>query len=230
MDESQEQTERIQAQERGVFLPDHWDNENQVSRIRSIHQNAQRLLKPINVSIPYNDLIEFPSMSTRSRRDFKRFLYLIATIALLHQHQREIKQTPKGIDYLEATPDDYAWAYKIVHDILEYSYSLISRESQKLFEILQRCVHHAAEKESLDPEDYRFSRRHIRLWTRWSEAKVRQNLGELLRMEVLKCESGGRGRGGFRYRLFCCDDLETNLKLIHPDELRRKLKIYVKTQ
>ena len=230
MDESQEQTERIQVQERGVFLPDHWDNENQISRIRSIHQNAQRLLKPINVSIPYNDLIEFPSMSTRSRRDFKRFLHLIATIALLHQHQREIKQTAKGIDYLEATPDDYFWAYKVVHEILEHSYSLLSRESQKLFEILQRCVKNAAEAESLDLEDYRFSRRDIRLWTRWSDTKVRQHLSELLRMEILRCESGGRGRGGFRYKLTICDDFQTNLNLIHPDELRRKLKDYAEVQ
>ena len=230
MDESQEQTERVQAQERGTFLPDHWDNENQVRHIRSIHQNAQRLLKPINVSIPYNDLIEFPSMSTRSRRDFKRFLHLIATVALLHQHQREIKQTAKGIDYLEATVDDYFWAYKIVHEILEHSYSLLSRESQKLFEILQRCVKQAAETEGLDIEDYRFSRRDIRLWTRWSDTKVRQHLSELLRMEILRCESGGRGRGGFRYKLTVGNDLQTNLNLIHPDELRRKLKNYAEAQ
>ena len=150
---------------------------------------------------------------------------------MLHQHQRDIKQTVKGIDYLEATPEDYTWAYKIVHDILEHSYSLLSRESQKLFEILQRCVKQAAESESVSPQDYRFNRRDIRLWTRWSEFKVRQCIAELARMELIRCDSGGRGRGGFRYQLLVSsDDIQAPINLIHPDELRRKLKIYAEVQ
>jgi len=225
MDESKEQTERVQSQERDAFSPEYWDNEDQVSCVRSLHQNAQRLLKPLNVSIPYKDLIKFPSMSTRSRRDFKRFLYLIAVISLLHQFQRERKKTVKGNEYIEATIEDYTWAHKIIHDILENSYSLIGRESRKLVEILHRCVKNSAEKEGVNSAHYRFSRRDIRLWTRWSETKVRQSITELLRMEILQCESGGRGRGGFRYKLMCSEDFKTDINLMHPDELRRKLKL-----
>ena len=46
---------------------------------------------------------------TRTRRDHMKFLTLIEAIALLHQHQREIKTATrdgKTLEYIEATADD----------------------------------------------------------------------------------------------------------------------------
>jgi DNA primase catalytic core len=221
MNESKEQTRKIQNKERDSFGVNHWDREEFKDNIRKLHQNAQRLLEPLKVEIPYIHLIEFPDISTRARRDFKRFLYLIATIALLHQHQRERKRSPKGTTYIEATLDDYSWAYYITHDILTNSYSLFNRDARDLLSRLQRVITGEAKEQSVEPEQFSFSRRDVRLWTRWSEFKVRQCMGELSRMEVLKCEGANRGRGGFRYKLVLFNvNLQQDLNLTSPDILR----------
>ena len=53
------------------------------------HWNAQRLLEPLPVVIPFADKLTFPSAWMRTRRDHARFLNLIEVSAFLHQHQRE---------------------------------------------------------------------------------------------------------------------------------------------
>ena len=42
---------------------------------------------------PYADQLTFLDDKTRTRRDHEKYLSLIDTITLLHQYQREIKQT-----------------------------------------------------------------------------------------------------------------------------------------
>src|SRR5208337_2398323 len=74
----------------------------------SLHQNAQRLLKPLAVVNPYADQLTFLSDKTRTRRDHEKYLTLIDAIALLHQHQRPVKTLPgrtannKPLEYIEA--------------------------------------------------------------------------------------------------------------------------------
>ena len=74
-----------------------------------LHQNAQRLLKPLFVVNPFVDELTFPDTLTRMRRDHMKYLTLIRAIALLHQHQRPVK-TAQGISYIEATREDIAKA------------------------------------------------------------------------------------------------------------------------
>lgn len=225
MDESEEQTQRIQDREKGRFLSSSWSIDQKCEETRRVHQNAQRLLRPLKVEIPFSALLEFPGANIRSRRDFKRFLCLIASIALLHQYQREVKRTPEGIEYIEATEKDYDWAYRIAHDILEDSYSLLQKDSRVLLEQIEEAVEIHAKEVGVEPGDFHFSRRDIRVWTRWGETKVRQSVGELVRMELLGF-SGGRGRGGFRYKILSSDSsLTTKINLLHPDELRRRLQL-----
>ena len=53
------------------------------------HRNAQRLLRPLPVVNPYAQRLTFLDTRTRTRRDHEKYLTLIDTIALLHQHQRD---------------------------------------------------------------------------------------------------------------------------------------------
>ena len=55
-----------------------------------MHQNAQRLLRPLDVLNPYARWLSFPDQTTRLRRDHEKYLTLIDTIALLHQHHRAL--------------------------------------------------------------------------------------------------------------------------------------------
>ena len=57
----------------------------------TLHQNAQRLLRPLAVVNPFADRLTFLSDRTRTRRDHEKYLTLIDAIALLHQHQRPIR-------------------------------------------------------------------------------------------------------------------------------------------
>ena len=72
-----------------------------------LHRNAQRLLRPIPVVNNHmHDDRDFPDYMTRTRRDHMKLLTLIETIALLHQHQREIKTDTRDgetLEYIEAT-------------------------------------------------------------------------------------------------------------------------------
>ncbi|MBD2801212.1 DNA primase, partial [Xenorhabdus sp. M] len=65
--------------------------ENERDYLMQLHQNAQRLLKPLNVVNPYASQLTFMSDKTRTRRDHMKYLTLIQSIALLHQYQREVK-------------------------------------------------------------------------------------------------------------------------------------------
>ena len=61
------------------------------STILAVHRNAQRLLKPVFVANPYARELTFLDSQTRTRRDHMKYLTLIRSIALLHQHQRPRK-------------------------------------------------------------------------------------------------------------------------------------------
>jgi hypothetical protein len=59
--------------------------------ILKVHRNAQRLLEPLFVANPYARELTFLDSRTRTRRDHTKYLTLIRSIALLHQHQRPVK-------------------------------------------------------------------------------------------------------------------------------------------
>ena len=61
--------------------------------ILKVHRNAQRLLKPLSVVNPYARELTFPDNLTRTRRDHTKYLALINSIALLHQHQRPLQNS-----------------------------------------------------------------------------------------------------------------------------------------
>ncbi len=97
-------------------------------------RNIQRVLQPYRVQIPYLDILieKFPQEPIRVRRDFKRFLALIETIAVLHQFQRE-KVEVNNIQYLVASPQDYAYARSLIEiTLLETIYQLNPKSRQVL--------------------------------------------------------------------------------------------------
>ena len=53
-------------------------------------------LRPLEVVNPYAHRADLPRHPDRTRRDHEKYLTLIDTIALLHQHQREVKRPRRG--------------------------------------------------------------------------------------------------------------------------------------
>ena len=219
--DSRYQTEQIHQIQKREFSKSEWKVQANKETVCRIHQNAQRLLKPYKVDIPFINRLSFPTIWTRARRDHERFLNLIAVIAMLHQFQRELK-IHEGIEYIEATKEDYRLAYQLSADILKVTFSPLPKESLDLLNVIYDYVQPRATKEGVSDLEFTFTRKEIREFIHWSEYKTRQCLNQLHQMEYVAKLTGKFG-STFLYRLVVSrDDLSNNsvLKgLTHPDEL-----------
>src|SRR5262249_3367673 len=81
VDESEDQTRAIfdVQNEKALGLI----NETKIALRLKLWQDAQRLLKPLAVQIPFAQFIKFPTRPLRVRRDRPRFLALVEASALL---------------------------------------------------------------------------------------------------------------------------------------------------
>ncbi|HGE5525171.1 TPA: DNA primase, partial [Escherichia coli] len=116
---------------------------NEKSYITQLHQNAQRLLRPLNVVNPFASQLTFMSDKTRTRRDHMKYLTLIQTIALLHQYQREIKRVEhrgQVVEYIEVTREDIALANRLAHEILGRTLDEMPPQTRKLLLLIQTMV------------------------------------------------------------------------------------------
>jgi hypothetical protein len=213
MDESQEQTRRIHERQRLLRTEKGLELRRQAEAIVRRHWNAQRLLVPAPVVIPYADLLTFPSAWMRTRRDHARFLNLIEVSAFLHQHQRE-----RHGEAIVATLDDYALAYALAGQVLQETLSDVRKPLRDAFERIRDL--------SLKSEGT-VSRRDIREALAVPDSTVRRWLTDLVELEyvsVIDPSKAGQGRMA-RYRVLEHEPRPTELAgLLSPDELRRRME------
>ncbi len=236
LDESPEQTERIQRVQRRRRTFEGLRARRYKDDVVKLHHNAQRLLRTVAVVIPYADAIEFPSAWLRTRRDNDRYLNLIEVLTFLHQHQRPLtdksgtKRVPKRLQELTdqelgdvvviATLDDYTAAYKLAGGLLGESLSDLKRPERVFLEALVNYANKRALAE--EPDD--FSRRDIREWTGLPQHRVRQLFEALLELEYVEPTKAGRG-ASVRYRLSAAARSPQAIVpgLLTPEELKAKL-------
>lgn len=209
VNESRQQTQAIHQRQRqrrtlaGLLTQQHADT------VIDTHRNAQRLLRPLAVVNPYADQLTFLDDQTRTRRDHEKYLTLIDAIALLHQHQREIKtvvQDGAEIDYIEASVDDIALANRLAHEVLGRSLDELPPQTRRLLAQLVAWVTVQTQAQGIDRRAYRFSRRQVREATRLSDTQVRVHLARLVELEYLLVHRGQRGQS-FVYELLFDGDL-----------------------
>jgi DNA primase catalytic core len=215
-DESQEQTRRIHEAQKRSKTAEGRRLRSERQAIIKRHHNAQRLLEPVGVEIPFAPLISFPHAWLRTRRDHFRFLNLIEAIAFLHQHQREKKTDERGEPCVGATVADYERAYRLAGEVLGQALSDLKRPAAELL---------GAVKELLTgKKDATATRREIREATGLPDHRVIALLGELVALEYLEVVIGSQGRT-FRYRLAkdAAPARGALPGLTTPAELRKKL-------
>ncbi len=108
INETREQTRAIHARQRAAQTLEALLAEADRESITALHRNAQRLLQPVHVVNPYTNRLTFLDDKTRTRRDHMKYLTLIREIALLHQHQRELKRVEhrgQVLEYIEVMPE-----------------------------------------------------------------------------------------------------------------------------
>ncbi|MCP5006433.1 MAG: toprim domain-containing protein [Planctomycetes bacterium] len=192
VNESREQTQAIHTIQRQQRTLDGLLAGVEKERLVNLHQNAQRLLKPLAVVNPYADKLSFLDNQTRTRRDHEKYLTLIDSITLLHQYQREIK-TVQGIEYIEATLDDIAVANALAGDVLGRTLDELPPQTRALLQHIYQMVEKLSQQQELTASSVRFSRRDIRNFTDWGNTQLKIHCQRLEDMEYLLIHRGGRG-------------------------------------
>ena len=203
VNEDREQTQAIHQLQRKKRTLDGLIQKSERETLSTIHQNAQRLLKPLAVVNPYAEHLTFLNDQTRTRRDHEKYLTLIDTIALLHQYQREIKSinhNGKPLQYVEVTIDDIAAANKLAHEVLGRTLDELPPQTRKLLTLIDKMVIEQCKKENKERNHYHFSRRELREFVRWGNSQLGVHLDRLIKMEYLLLHRSGRGQS-FVYEL-----------------------------
>jgi DNA primase catalytic core len=197
VNEDREQTKAIHRVQREQQTLEGLLRRQQRQRTLRLHQNAQRLLQPLTVVNPYAKELTFPDSMTRSRRDQMKYLILIRAIALVHQYQRPIQKAAYGdktISYIEATLEDIEIANRLVEEVLGRSLDELQPQTRRLLLLVNEAVQRECETEKIDRSDFRFSRKDVRAWTRWSDSTLKRHLARLEDLEYLLVHRGGRGQ------------------------------------
>lgn len=170
-------------------------------QLTTLHRNAQRLLEPLAVVNPFADRLTFADTATRTRRDHVKYLTLIAAVTLLHQHQREIKTATSGqgtgttvVRYIETTPADITLANSLAHEVLGRSLDELPPGTRRLLDALHAHVQGRCEREGLDRDLIRFTRRQLREALGFGDTQLKVHLARLVDLELVtphRLEAGG---------------------------------------
>lgn len=221
LDETEAQTRAIFAAQRRSRSLEGWRHERKKANTLQMHHNAQRLLRPLKVIIPFVELIEFPAAWLRSRRDNDRFLSLIEGVAFLHQHQRETGEE-NGAGFIVASLDDYAMAYDLAHVVFAQSAGDLPKPVAEFLDDVERIVTEAAKIAKTAPESFPFSRRLIREATRLPDHIVKRSMQQLEELEYLIVQRAPSG-GSYRYRLASAEQATKRLDgLLEPSALTER--------
>ncbi len=211
MDESTEQTARIHERQRLMRTSAGLRLRKEADAISRRHWNAQRLLDPFPVVIPYADKLTFPTAWMRTRRDHARFLNLIEVSAFLHQHQRA-----RDEGAIVATIADYEVAYALAGAVLTETLTDLRKPLREAYERIRALC---------EANGGSLSRREIREEMGQSDSSVRRWLESLVELEYLEADlsRGGAGKAT-RYRLAeRAPRQNVVLGLMSPEELRLRI-------
>ena len=202
VDEGRDQTRAIHQLQRDKRTLSGLLARREKERLIALHQNAQRLLKPLDVLNPYAQFLTFPDQTTRLRRDHEKYLTLIDTLAFLHQHQRAIKTQRRGeqvIEYIEVTLADIAQANTIAHEVLGRSLDELPPQTRRLLKLMDGYVSEQCAQQKTRRSDFHFSRRTLREAITWGDTQLKMHLARLAELEYLVAHRSKNN--GYEYEL-----------------------------
>jgi len=173
------------------------------TQVLATHRAAQRLLRPLAVVNPFAEQLTFLDDRTRTRRDHGKYLALIRCVALLHQHQREVKTTEhagKKLDYIEATLADIAAANALAHHVLGRCLDEMPPQTRRLLELIERLVAERCKTAKMERADVLFRARELREFSGWGNSQLHLHLSRLAELEYVLTHRADHGQG-FVYEL-----------------------------
>jgi DNA primase catalytic core len=230
LDESVRQTRAILERQRRRYSLQGVLEQATAEQVRRLHHNAQRLLRPLRVVNPFHELLTYPDERLIHRREQQKYLALINAVALLHQHQREIKRAATDeieIEYVEVTLADIALANELTQATLSRALDELAPPVRGMYQEIRRLCEQRARELNCEPDGVQLSRREIRDATGWSDWQVRIYCQQLLDLEYLYAVSGANGKR-FLYELAWYSPEEEKRPLLRGlvdvEQLRQQLK------
>jgi hypothetical protein len=202
VDEERAQTQSIHRLQREKQTLEGLLARREKDALLHLHQNAQRLLRPLLVANPFARQLTFLDDRTRTRRDFPKYLTLIRTLALLHQHQRPLKTVQHGgqvLEYVEATLEDVATANRLVAAVLGRSLDELPPQTRRVLHQVEAFVAREAKTRGVKRDGFFFTRRQLREALVVGDTQLKVHLGRLVELELVTAHRGQRG--GFVYEL-----------------------------
>jgi DNA primase catalytic core len=198
VDEDRAQTRAVHALQRTRRTLDGRLAHTTRSHLTTLHQNAQRLLRPVAVVNPFAPLLTFPDHRTRLRRDHAKYLALIDAIALWHQYQRPRRTATtadgQALAYIEATWTDVVLATRLAHQVLGRSLDDLAPQTRRVLGALTALADARAAATGVARALVRITRRDLREAIGLSNTQVRLHLDRLEALELVIAHGSGRGQ------------------------------------
>jgi DNA primase len=152
---------------------------------------------------PYANRLTFLDDRTRTRRDHEKYLTLIDAIALLHQHQREVKtrcvtETGAALRRGRRSRTSRSRTSSPMKCSAARSMSCRRRRAS-CWAWSSRWSSSNARRNSIGRAQYRFSRRQVRECTRWGDTQLKIHLARLTELGI-PARASGRPRPVLRVR------------------------------
>jgi len=205
VDDGREQTRAIHEKQREAQTIEGILARQDRGAVMKLHQNAQRLLKPVTVANPFARELRFADHATRTRRDHAKYLTLINTIALLHQHQRPLKEVEhrgSKVRYIEVTREDIAIADKLAAQVLARSMDELAPQTRRLIGVIDQLVAEKARREGIDRADVRFTQRELREACALGATQIKLHMRTLVELEYVAQHRAGHAQRHV-YELVC---------------------------
>jgi hypothetical protein len=219
--ESREHTQMIHAFQKSLYTPQGYERSDRAERVKRLHHDAQRLLAPMRVLIPFQDRLVFPDMRPETTRDARRVLGVLEVVTYLFQYQREREKRADGHTYVYATFADYRAAYELVARLVWASLDDLAPQERRLYHAIREWVDREASAAGVKPGDYHFTRRSLRENTGYSQDALKRYLRRLVEMELISIVQR-KSTGSHVYRLAPAESAQRIGHLTTPDELEGK--------
>lgn len=169
MDDSPEQTRRVMAS----LAKGQTDRSATCRGMLAGMRNANQLLRPCTVEIPFAEELVYSSGSVLARRQFAQVVGLISAHAALYQYQRDRKESQDRQVVVRAERDDYAAVYPLLRRVVDYMEEGVSPPAMALLERIEEGKHK------------RLTRKNVMDWLGWSYSKTHRVLRELSGLDLL---------------------------------------------
>lgn len=227
VDESPAQTARIHERQRSARTLEGLLEREERKDVLALWRNAQRLIKTLGVVNPYAHALTFTSERTRTRRDHEKYLTLIDSIALLHQHQRT-KHTRevsgRTVEFIEVQLSDIETANALAPELLGRSLDELPPQTRRLLNHIRDLVRVKLGSKKMVQGPALFSRREVCGCCGWTYAQVRTHLERLVEVELIATRAGRNG-AAMLYELMMdasAPDVVWQIGLIDVSKLKQK--------